>query len=97
MINTVRISEKDNVAVVIEWVKKGEQIEFSDSDGRNIKIEAKDDIRIYHKVAIKDIKKGENVIKYGEDIGIASSDIAAGEHAHNHNVEDNRENLREKE
>ena len=39
-----------------------------------------------HKYALKDIAKGEKVIKYGYPIGIASKDIKAGEHIPSHNL-----------
>lgn len=39
-----------------------------------------------HKYAVRDIKKGEKVIKYGFSIGIAVQDITAGEHIHTHNL-----------
>ncbi|MDE5605254.1 MAG: altronate dehydratase family protein [Eubacterium sp.] len=39
-----------------------------------------------HKYAIKNIAKGEKVIKYGYPIGIASKDIKEGEHIHSHNL-----------
>lgn len=42
-----------------------------------------------HKYAIRDIKCGENIIKYGQPIGHATCDIAAGEHVHTHNVKTN--------
>lgn len=42
-----------------------------------------------HKYAIAPIKKGENVIKYGNPIGHATVDIAVGEHVHTHNVATN--------
>ena len=42
-----------------------------------------------HKYAIRDIKAGENIIKYGCPIGHATSDIKAGEHVHTHNVKTN--------
>ena len=42
-----------------------------------------------HKYAAKDIKKGENVIKYGYTIGQATCNIAKGEHVHTHNMETN--------
>ncbi|WP_197284402.1 SAF domain-containing protein [Bacillus sp. JCM 19041] len=43
-----------------------------------------------HKFALVNIKKGTDIFKYGEIIGIASSDIDAGEHVHIHNVEGKR-------
>ncbi len=42
-----------------------------------------------HKYAICDIRKGENVIKYGQPIGHAECDIKAGEHVHSHNLKTN--------
>lgn len=42
-----------------------------------------------HKYALRDIKCGENVIKYGQPIGHATCDIAEGEHVHTHNLKTN--------
>ena len=42
-----------------------------------------------HKYALRDIAKGENVIKYGQPIGHATQDIAKGEHVHSHNLKTN--------
>ena len=42
-----------------------------------------------HKYARVNIKKGENVIKYGNPIGHAIADIKVGEHVHTHNVATN--------
>lgn len=39
-----------------------------------------------HKMAIKPIPAGSPIIKYGFAIGIATQDIAPGEHVHIHNV-----------
>lgn len=61
-----------------------------------IKINPKDNVAVMldgelngHKVALCDIKQGENVIKYGYPIGHATSDIKEGEHVHTHNVKTN--------
>ena len=42
-----------------------------------------------HKYALRDIKEGENIIKYGNPIGHATCDIKKGEHVHTHNVKTN--------
>ena len=42
-----------------------------------------------HKYAARDIKCGENIIKYGNPIGHATADIKKGEHVHTHNVKTN--------
>ena len=47
------------------------------------------DLNSGHKYATKDIKNGENVIKYGQPIGHAITDIKKGEHVHTHNIKTN--------
>jgi len=42
-----------------------------------------------HKYAARDIKAGENIIKYGSPIGHAVCDIKKGEHCHTHNIKTN--------
>ena len=80
----LKIHERDNVAVAIDDIKKGEVLKVEASS-----ITAIEDIDKGHKIAIKDIKKGENVIKYGFPIGHAISDIKAGQWVHSHNIKTN--------
>ena len=96
MQNAMIIDSKDNVAVAIEPIAKGETATYV-CEGKEVSLPALEDITIYHKLATRDIRKGEPVVKYGEHIGIASCDIKAGEHVHVHNVEGHRENLEAKE
>ncbi|MCQ2560856.1 MAG: UxaA family hydrolase [Clostridia bacterium] len=90
--NAMMIDKKDNVAVAIEPITKGETVEYKKED-TVCSLTAAEDITIYHKLAAVDIKKGEPVVKYGEHIGIAAVDIPAGSHVHTHNVENHREAL----
>ena len=92
MINAMIIELKDTVAVAIEQIVKGDEINYKVGDEVKT-IKALNDIQIYHKLAIKDMVKGEPVVKYGEHIGLAANDIKIGEHVHTHNVESHRENL----
>ena len=96
MRNAMIIDAKDNVAVAIEPIAKGDAAVYV-CEGKEVSLPALEDITIYHKLATRDIAKGEPVVKYGEHIGIASSDIKAGEHVHVHNVEAHREDLEAKE
>lgn len=86
------IDGRDNVAVVLGEVKKGDPITFTKA-GQSFEIKAAGDIPPYHKIANEFIPKGGIVIKYGEHIGIASEDIPAGAHVHVHNVMSSREDL----
>ena len=49
-----------------------------------------EDIPFGHKVALTDIPRGTPVLKYGEQIGLATHDIARGQHVHVHNIESTR-------
>ncbi|MCI5569654.1 MAG: UxaA family hydrolase [Candidatus Alectryocaccobium sp.] len=96
MYNAMIIDGRDNVAVAIEPIAKGDTVTYSDGDGKK-QLTAQQDITIYHKLATRNISKGEPIIKYGEHIGVATCDIKEGEHVHVHNVEGHREHLEEKE
>jgi altronate hydrolase len=39
-----------------------------------------------HKIALREIRRGEAVVRYGEAMGRATADIAPGRHVHTHNV-----------
>jgi (2R)-sulfolactate sulfo-lyase subunit alpha len=60
------------------------------ADNSSFKIPSKMDVPIGHKVALVDIKKGDTVWKYGQDIGKAVADIKKGEHVHTHNLKTKR-------
>ncbi|MFA6845988.1 MAG: altronate dehydratase family protein [Sphaerochaetaceae bacterium] len=77
----LRITSLDSVAVAIESVKKNETY-FVDG----ISVTLLEDIDSGHKVALKDIKKDEPVIKYGYPIGAAKVDIPKGAHVHADNL-----------
>ncbi|MBQ2664465.1 MAG: altronate dehydratase [Clostridia bacterium] len=62
---TLKINEKDNVAVMLDGELRG------------------------HKIALTDIKEGQDIIKYGYSIGHAVCDIKKGEHVHTHNIKTN--------
>ena len=79
----VVVDERDNVATVVETLKKGEVMETTAGKKRLLR-----DIPEGHKFALSNIPKGGYVVKYGEWIGRATADIPAGDHAHVHNVED---------
>jgi (2R)-sulfolactate sulfo-lyase subunit alpha len=92
MIHFVLHDPKDTVAVVVvEGVKSGQDLTgwIMDED-RTIQLKAEQDIPIGHKLALKDVKNGETIIKYGIDIGKAVADIKAGAHAHVHNSKTKR-------
>ena len=65
-------------------IAKGTLVEV---DG--LAVTALEDIPQGHKMAVKPIKNGENVIKYGFPIGHATADAEPGTWMHTHNVHTN--------
>lgn len=84
MTNCVRLNEQDNVVTTIARVEKGGSLVIEGA--ATLRVEAKEAIPIYHKASIADIRKGSRIYKYGQPIGLASADIAAGRHVHTHNL-----------
>lgn len=81
----LKINAADNVAVALaDDLKKGETL---DADG--VRITLREDVARGHKVALRDIAAGENVVKYGYPIGHATFDIAQGAWIHSHNLKTN--------
>lgn len=61
-------------------------VTINEKDNVGISLTGTDKIPAGHKFALKDIKKGDYIIKYGEIIGKATADIKQGEWVHTHNV-----------
>lgn len=82
----------DNVGVVVvEGLTAGtEMLGVVTHDNSDFRLVAKADIPIGHKVALKDLKPGDTVMKYGEDIGKMVGPAAVGEHVHVHNCKTKR-------
>mgnify|MGYP001189064122 CR=1 FL=1 len=80
----LRISPEDNVAVALEPLAEG-----SECDSGGSLFTARTAVPRGHKIALSDIAAGRNVIKFGQPIGHALHDIAAGEWVHVHNLKTN--------
>lgn len=83
MNNLIKINNIDMVAVALQPLKAGVPVKVS---GAELEITPLEDIPMGHKIALRDIKAGEKIIKYGFPIGAAKCDIATGGHVHTENV-----------
>ncbi len=83
---------EDNVGVVVvEDLAAGtEMLCVVTADNSDFRLTAKSDIPIGHKVALKPLKAGDTVIKYGEDIGKMVGDAEVGDHVHTQNCKTKR-------
>ena len=76
--------EKDNVAVVvIDKTSKNQECNgWIMENDKTVKIISTNEIPLGHKIALKDFKEGDVIIKYGHDIGKVVKSIKKGEHVH---------------
>jgi len=77
----VHLRPQDNVAVCRKPLSAGTELRF---DGASIRVDAA--IRMGHKFAVRPVKEGDAILKYGQIIGFANRPICPGEHVHVHNV-----------
>jgi altronate dehydratase len=83
MAHLIIIHPRDNVAVALRDLKKGEALPMP--DGRELSVLS--DIPYSHKVALEDIPEGADVIKYGECIGETKAFVRRGDWIHTHNLD----------
>jgi (2R)-sulfolactate sulfo-lyase subunit alpha len=77
----------DDVGVAVEDLAAGSDIGAVTLEGEpagTVKLLAA--VPLGHKVAMKDLKKGSDVIEYGRTIGRATQDAPRGSHVHVHNI-----------
>ena len=77
----IKINKDDNVAVALKPIAKGTTVDVAGTNVTTL-----EDIPQGHKFAIKPIKKGDAVIKYGFRIGYAQADVEVGGWIHTHNL-----------
>jgi altronate hydrolase len=78
----IRVHPRDNVAVAVADVQAGEAVRLADGT-ELLTVEA---IPRGSKVALGPIARGEAIIRYGEEIGRATEEIAVGAYVHTHNL-----------
>ncbi len=79
----VHLRPEDNIAVAARHLQPGTEV-VGANGGSPLRVI--DRVGLGHKLALRDIRKGEAVYKYGQIIGFASKDIPAGGHVHVQNV-----------
>ena len=84
-INALMMDPIDNVVTCMTEIAAGETVCYRRGE-ETCTLTASQNIPYCHKVAVADIAKGEQVIKYGESLGEVSEDIRAGEWVADHNL-----------
>ena len=83
----LQVDPKDNTATIFaDDIRAGATVEVRDPQGGRHPLKVLADVPYGHKIALRDIARGEHIIKYGESIGAAERDIPAGDYVHVHNI-----------
>ncbi|MEG1771610.1 MAG: SAF domain-containing protein, partial [Comamonas sp.] len=77
----IQLAAADNVAVARQDLAPGSTVLVN-----GLAVTVSEPIASGHKLALRPIARGEPVLKYGQGIGVATADIAAGQHVHVHNM-----------
>lgn len=80
----IQIRDVDHVATAVVELGPDENVLVSGICSGHV-IVARERIPVGHKIALRDIGVNEDILKYGEPIGIATTDIRAGQWVHVHN------------
>ena len=81
----LKFNDGDNVVVALEAMEPGDGLAVN---GASSGVVIRTALPQGHKIAERDIAKGETIFKYGHPIGTAAVDILAGDYVHVHNVLD---------
>lgn len=81
----------DVVGVAVTDIEPGPAVPGRvQSTGAAIELDVLDAVPLGHKVALRDLAAGEQVVKYGVPIGRTSQEVRAGQHVHVHNLKGER-------
>jgi altronate dehydratase len=85
VVDAVILHVADHVATALRPLSAGETVRIGGPEGVR-SIIAAEPIPLCHKIAVKAVKQGATVCKYGEFIGDATMPIEPGDHVHIHNI-----------
>jgi len=87
MIHYIVHGKKDTVGVITVDVKKGQSLRgWNMVTDKTLRAKAAQGIPLGHKIALTDVAKDGQILKYDEAIGTASRTIKKGQHVHTHNL-----------
>ncbi len=81
----------DDVGVAVQDLKAGSEVGAVTLEGKAVgSVKLVNDVPLGHKVAMRDLANGKDVIEYGRVIGMASQATPRGSHVHTHNLKTKR-------
>lgn len=83
-------ADDDNVAVAVADLTPGKVTGACIKSRKTYTFDLHHEVPLGHKFALKDLKNGDAVIKYGIEVGEMTADVKAGEYVHIHNLRSKR-------
>ena len=92
MVHSILMHEPDDdVGVAVVDIKAGAEVGSVTLEGQHVgEVKMVQDVPLGHKVAMRDIAGGKDVIEYGRVIGVTSQAAPRGSHVHTHNLKTKR-------
>lgn len=86
-IDALVLNRADNIAVCLHDLPAATEILVKSGQDTFV-MKTVEAVNRGHKVAIRDMPKGEKIVKYAEKIGVLTKDVCKGSHIHVHNISD---------
>lgn len=81
----------DDVGVAVEDLEAGTEVGAVTLEGQPVRtIKLTDNVPLGHKVAMRDLTAGKDVVEYGRVIGVTTQAARRGAHVHTHNLKTKR-------
>jgi hypothetical protein len=87
--DAILLDKADDVATVLRQIEQGESVAI-DGPVAPLDIVAGETIPIFHKIAIRPLSSGSQILKYGDSIGVLVTDVEEGALVHIHNLRSSR-------
>lgn len=81
-LDVLQIHPDDNVGVAVRPLRAGTRVACGGAA-----FDLAQDVRLGAKLALRPLRAGECVVKYGEPIGTLTADVPLGGYVHTHNLE----------
>jgi (2R)-sulfolactate sulfo-lyase subunit alpha len=83
--------DADDVGVAVTDLDASQEVTgMYMSSGKTIGLKSRDAVPLGHKIALRDLAQGADVVKYGVRIGRAVKPVREGDYVHTHNLKSAR-------
>lgn len=83
--------DADDVGVAVTDLESSQDVTgVYMNSGETLELKSRDAIPLGHKIALRDLAQGADVVKYGVRIGRTTAAVSEGDYVHTHNLKSAR-------